>query len=168
MNIAILSSENIVENILVVDSVDDVNGYEPQRLLDVTNLMVSVGQRYSEQHEKFVPLNFRENFIFDETSWKWIPQIHRPEDATWVPELDGAEPESHKELEAKKVYFWADKYQQWGLVPTKSNPRPSEEHFWNAIEKEWQLPDSEKPGENYIWDAIEHKWIDVSEFTNPE
>ena len=159
MKIAILSNENIVENIIQIDSevpdfLSDLNW------LDVSEIELSVGQEYYPSLQKFKPLQTRKNFIFDEESWQWVHPVAPPDDATWVPELQ-EKPEGHDELDVKRVYFWMDKYQAWGLGPCGCNPRPSEEHYWNMLDKEWQLPDSEKPGDSYFWDAIEKQWIEL-------
>ncbi len=166
MKIATLNSENIVENIIQIDSEmpDFLNDLD---WLDVSESDISVGQEYFPALQKFKPFQTRQNFIFDEESWQWVHPIAPPEDATWIPELQ-EKPDGHDELEIKKVYFWMDKYQAWGLGPCDCNPRPSDQHYWNPLDKEWQIPDLEKPEGNYAWNTLERIWVEISEFTNPD
>lgn len=161
MKIAIINSERIVENILEADSLEQVRSLGISGdLMDVTELSVSVGQEYSNSYQKFIPLNFRYGFIFNEDLWKWIPPEPAPEDATWITDLQ-EKPEGHDELAVKRIYFWMDKYNGWGLAACSCNPKPADGYYWNPLEKEWQLPDSEKPEGDYVWNAIEKTWLEI-------
>lgn len=163
--VALFSDDYIVKNVIAVDEGKSVE-YVLSELglkspyMDVTNQDISIGQQFSVKHERFIPKNFMPSFVWDEDLWKWVNPIAPPSDATWVPELH-EKPEGHDDLPIKRVYFWIEKYTTWGLAPCDCNPKPSEEHYWNPIDQEWQLPDSVKPEGSYDWDTIEKIWIEI-------
>lgn len=167
-NIAVIK-DNLVINIVALENSEDQTEflspiYPDSLLMDVTDLDISVGQSWDSELQRFIPINFRENFVFDKSSWSWIPPLPRPEDATWVIDLE-PEPEGHSELAQKRVYFWMDKYQVWGMNNCDCIPRPDNDNnwYWNAIEKQWQLPISEMPSPGqYVWDAIEKIWVEIT------
>lgn len=167
-NIALLNQDNIVENIILLEDDVDVEAFINQlgvlsNFLDVTDVAgIAIGQTYYPELNKFKPLNFRENFVWSQELWAWIPPVAPPEDATWVFDF-GPEPEGHSELSVKKIYFWMDEYQAWGLAQCVCNPKPEGDYYWNSLDREWQMPTSEKPGGNYRWDAIEAVWEEMPE-----
>lgn len=169
--VALFDDAYIVERVIVIDdSVElqdalfELGIKTPYK--DLTNEEVLTGQQFSFEHDRFIPLNFRPNFVWNEQLWRWDPPISAPSDATWIPEWQ-EKPEGHDELSVKRVYYWMDKYQAWGLAPCACNPKPSDEHYWNPLEQEWQLPNSEMPEGNYTWDAIEQEWFEAFDTSGP-
>lgn len=160
-NIAIVI-DNVVDNIVSLSENLDVDdflasiGLEGVEYLDNSTLNLSVGQARDVETSRWIPNNFRPGFIFDKEIWKWVPPHPVPEDATWIPELFD-EPSGHQDLQEKRVYFWIDSLSCWGMLPNCE--RPSNDHAWHPLEKEWQIPTSPRPGDNYAWNSIDNKWI---------
>jgi hypothetical protein len=121
------------------------------------------GYSYDSNLDAFIPPKMpgRKSFILDTKTATWMPPIPFPEDATWIPEFQDM-PEGHDDFEEKRVYFWMNGYQTWGLIPCDCMPppemTPDKIYFWHPIEKEWQLPDFKGTEENHHWNPIEKKW----------
>lgn len=167
MKIAILNTENYVENIIEVIPEELPETLDSVTWMDISNQDISVGQQYFPDLQKFKPFQTRKNFIFDEVKWEWVHPVAPPSDATWVPEIDGPETDEHKTLETKRVYYWMDEYQAWGMSACTCDPKPEGDFYWNPIEKEWQTAESEKPGESYYWDTLAKRWIELRTSATP-
>lgn len=122
----------------------------------------AVGSTYNEVLDGFIPakLDFETNFVLDEETCTWIPHVPIPEDADFIVEYgpdftkDDAQPDS-------KMYVWLKDHETWGMMPNSNYPRPDNDHYWNPIDKEWQLPTDENPYANGVWDAVTKHWIEL-------
>lgn len=121
---------------------------------------VSIGQEYSVEQGRFKPINYRETFVFDETLWKWVPPVPAPADATWATDLE-EKPEGHDDLAVKKVYFWVDEFQAWGLASCGCFPPPDDgqTYGWNYLTYQWELALDPSPGEGYVWNPVYQEWM---------
>lgn len=76
MELAILTQENVVINILVYDTEDEKNNIIssiPSKFKVLARNNVPILSKYDEQHDDFIPTPPYSFFVFDSTSREWNP-----------------------------------------------------------------------------------------------
>lgn len=96
-NFAIITNDNIVENIVVSEEANAV-----QLIFGSSRTIVEesdstgtpyIGAEYRADVNKFIPVQVYESWSFDEESWQWIAPVARPAD--------------------NKFYYWKESGLNW-------------------------------------------------------